>query len=99
MNLREQVEPLRQAALKASSPRRHAHRTASRFTWDKALAQTTIRAITRKAARRSYHPRLAVIARNVFGGVGRVAGQHGVKDAFELSGAIEQGVVAGGPAR
>ena len=33
MNLLKQVEPLKQAALQASSLQRHAHHAASRLTW------------------------------------------------------------------
>ena len=33
MNLRKQVEPLKKAALQASSLQRHAHHAASRLTW------------------------------------------------------------------
>src|SRR5438045_2410948 len=35
MNLRKQVEPLKKAALQASSLQRHAHHAASRLTWMK----------------------------------------------------------------
>jgi len=35
MNLRKQVEPLKKAALQASSLQRHAHHAASRLTWVK----------------------------------------------------------------
>ena len=57
MNLRKQVEPLKKAALQASSLQRHAHHAASRLTWVKRWLKRAYRHHAQsREPKRSLHP-------------------------------------------
>src|SRR5476649_344100 len=61
MNLLKQVEPLKQAALQASSLQRHAHHAASRLTWVN-IGSTSLPPSRAKQGTRTLGPILSVLA-------------------------------------
>src|SRR3954471_3647278 len=101
MNLRKQVEPLKKAALQASSLQRHAHHAASRLTWVKRWLKRAYRhhAQSRELKPLSTHPIGSVFGVQERTTVGRrraaLRHEEAIDDAFELAGALRQLAAAG----
>src|SRR5262249_3862958 len=88
MNLRKQVEPLKKAALQASSLQRHAHHAASRLTWVKRWLK---RAYRHHVQSRELEPSATDPIGSQFTVQERASGhQKTIDQAFELAGALGQ---------
>src|SRR5436189_5148475 len=88
MNLLKQVEPLKKAALQASSLQRHAHHAASRLTWVKRWLK---RAYRHHAQSRELKISLHLTSVRVRGSRFGRSGEHTIEEPFESPCALGQG--------
>src|SRR5690349_608851 len=104
MNLRKQVEPLKKAALQASSLQRHAHHAASRLTWVKRWLKRAYRHHVQSRELKPWSPILSVLCSGFkrrlrtaarFRGASVLDHEEAIDDSFELAGALRQLTAAG----